>query len=69
MPSFGDYRTKRTEYCVMEQPSVRLVLPPPKDSIECRYLYHIPRREGMHGVNMTRAGTKQRKTIRWKEHF
>lgn len=44
-----------------------LALPPLKDGIECRHFRHFTRREGMHSVNLTLAGTKKRKPIRWKQ--
>jgi hypothetical protein len=51
------------------KPRRRLALPLPKDGIESRYLCHFTRREGMHGVNLTLAGTKNRKPILWKQRF
>jgi len=54
---------------VPSTPQVGLALPLPKDGIESRYHCHFTRREGMHGVNLTLAGTKNRKPIRWKQRF
>ena len=43
--------------------------PSPNDGVERRYSRDFTRRERMDGVNMSLAGTKNRKSIRWKQDF
>ena len=39
----------------------------PEDGVECRDLHHFTRWEGVYGANMTLAGSKKRKSIRWEQ--